>query len=249
MAQPVVQNLNDIISQIQAAYKPQQDIIDQSINQNEQGGQAQVAGLDAKKTQAFKTIDQNANNRGMYFSGFRPNEQATYTGSTYLPALANLQSTIATARNTLLGKKADLTVQGNNQALTLQNSQKAALQAWQDEQDQRAFQAQQADLAYQRTAAENEKSRQASARSSSGGGVSVSAAKYADEQNQANAQKQAVTALGGALSKVTGGDGYVSPNDYNAAKREWASAGYDSGSFDRYFAGFRNPGNPYYGIK
>jgi hypothetical protein len=138
---PTVQNLQDIIGQITAAQAPEQSQIDSNISSNETSGAGQVAGLDAAKTNAFNTIEQNANNKGMYFSGFSPNAEATYTGSTYLPALAKLQATIANTRNTLLGQKANLVTQANTQALTTQQGEQKELDA---------YNSQQASLAQQR---------------------------------------------------------------------------------------------------
>jgi len=49
------------------------------------------------------------------------------------------------------------------------------------------------------------------------------------------------SSIGGALQQSAGRDGYVSPQDYAAAKRDWISQGYSSAQFDSAFAGFRNP--------
>ena len=78
----------------------------------------------------------------------------------------------------------------------------------------------------------------------------MSAADLTYEQNAQTSQEEqtAWTTLNGALSKVTGSDGYVSPNDYNAAKREWAAAGLPTATFDAFAAGYRNPGNKFYGV-
>lgn len=48
------------------------------------------------------------------------------------------------------------------------------------------------------------------------------------------------------LKKVTGGDGFVSPQDYAKAYDDWTAAGYSGSSFDSYFAKFKNPKNGYY---
>lgn len=63
-----------------------------------------------------------------------------------------------------------------------------------------------------------------------------------------NAQRtqQAVGALAGELKGVAGPDGYVSPQDYAAARREWVGAGFSTKSFEDYFAGFKNPQNNNY---
>lgn len=134
MAAPQVQALNDIIGQITAAQAPEQAQIDNNIAQNETSGAAQTQGLDAAKTAAFGGIENAANAKGMEFSGFSPNQEATYTGSTYLPALAKLQATIASTRNTLMGQKATLGTQANTQALTTQQDQQKELDAYNSQQ-------------------------------------------------------------------------------------------------------------------
>lgn len=54
--------------------------------------QAQEQGLDQQKTNAFTGITNQANNNGMFYSGAPVSEEQTYTGGTYLPALANLKA-------------------------------------------------------------------------------------------------------------------------------------------------------------
>lgn len=240
MAAPAVQNLQDIVAQISAAYKPQQDLIDQSITANDKSGTDQTAGLDAKKTNAFGDITQTATNRGMAFSGFTPDAQAKYVGSTYLPALANLQNTIASTRNSLLGKKAGLDTQANTQAFTVHQGEVSAAQAWQDAQDAaaRAEANQQSQNAF--TASENAKQRAAT--------VAAAAAKPGAQPTAADIKKADAQAISGSLSHATGGDGYVSPASYAAAKADWVGQGYSSQDFDNSFSNFRNPKNPYYKV-
>lgn len=81
---------------------------------------------------------------------------------------------------------------------------------------------------------------------SGSGGLSAKDKAAAEEKARTTA---AVGQLSSELQKVAGGDGYVSPNDYNKARRAWSSQGFDPSSFDSLFAGFRNPGNPWYGVK
>lgn len=240
MAAPAVQNLQDIVAQISAAYKPQQDLIDQSIAANDQSGQAQTAGIEAKKTQAFGGIDQTATDRGMAFSGFTPDQQAKYTGSTYLPALANLQNTIASTRNSLLGKKAGLDTEANNQAFTVHQGQVDAAQKWQDAQDA-AARAEADRIATQNfTASENAKNRAAQ--------LAAAAAKPGAQPTAADIKKADGAAIGTSLAHATGKDGYVSPASYAAAKADWVKQGYSSQEFDNAYSNFRNPKNPYYKV-
>lgn len=240
MAAPAVQNLQDIVAQISAAYKPQQDLIDQSITANDASGKDQTAGLDAKKTNAFGDITQTATNRGMAFSGFTPDAQAKYVGSTYLPALANLQNTIASTRNSLLGKKAGLDTEANTQAFTVHQGQVSSAQAWQDAQDA-AARAEAARVATEQfTAGENAKNRAAT--------IAAAAAKPGAQPTAADIKKADSQAISGSLSHATGSDGYVSPASYAAAKSDWVKQGYSSQEFDNAYSNFRNPKNPYYKV-
>lgn len=221
---PVVANLSDLIGQYTTAQAPQQAALDDESQQNDQSGTAQVAGLNSAKDAAFGGITQNASNRGEYFSGFTPDAEAKYTGSTYLPALAKVQSAIAGVRDTILGKKADLTTQANSSALAEQKSEQSALDAYNQEQEKEAaaaaLQAQSDAAALQR------------ANVSSGPSASQSAAAQ---------QKADFATVVGNLNGVKGKDGYVAPKDYNQALSDWLSAGYSSASFKTNFGSYANP--------
>lgn len=167
MAAPTVQALNDIIAQYTAAQAPENAQIDTSINNNDQSGAGQVAGLNAAKDNAFGGITQNAVDRGGYFSGFTPDQEAKYTGATYLPALAKVQSTIANTRNTLLGQKASLLTQANTAALSTQQDQQKALDSYNQQQEAAAAAAAAAERDYEFKAQQNALDRSASAAKSS----------------------------------------------------------------------------------
>lgn len=53
-------------------------------------------------------------------------------------------------------------------------------------------------------------------------------------------------AINQALSAAKGGDGFVSPDDYAAAKQDWIDRGGTPTSFDTKMKGYRNPENSYY---
>lgn len=57
--------------------------------------QAEEKGLEAQKVDSFNEITQGANRRGLLFSGIPLQEQAQYTGSSFLPAVANLKAKYA----------------------------------------------------------------------------------------------------------------------------------------------------------
>ena len=71
-------------------YDPQTALIQQQISQLPTQYEAQKSALEQAKINAFRDIGQTAQARGTFFSGFRPQEMARYTGERYLPALANL---------------------------------------------------------------------------------------------------------------------------------------------------------------
>lgn len=230
MAPPQVRDLSSLIDTQNAALQPQYDLIDQSVNANDQSGQAQLAGLDQAKTNSFAQIGQDAQAKGMAFSGFTPKEEATYTGSTYLPAVAQLASTIASARNSLLTQKAQLGKSAFDQADAEHESDLKTLDSWNQMTQQEQFQADQQtkDQAFQ--AQQNVLNRNAAA-----AGISP--------QDKLSADIGAASAF---LQPLKGSDGRVSPQTYAQAKAIWTGEGYTGSSFDSQFAAYRNPSNKSY---
>lgn len=51
------------------------------------------------------------------------------------------------------------------------------------------------------------------------------------------------------LSNYVGGDGFVSPDRYQEGRVLWIEQGKDPAEYDKEFAGFRNPNNPYYDVE
>lgn len=237
---PAVQSLSDLVAEQNTALAPQQSQIDNEIVANDQSGQAQTAGLDAAQTAAFGKITQASNDRGAYFSGFTPSQEAGYTGSTYLPALAKLQATIDQTKNTLLGQKATLSAQANTNALGTQKTQQSALDSFNAQQQQEDAAAAAATQDQQFTAQQNALNRSATA--SQTAAATAAATAKADQQ----ALQTSAGQVAAELNKVTGSDGYVSPNSYAAAKKAFVSQGYTGAQFDQLLAGYRNPTNKYY---
>jgi len=50
------------------------------------------------------------------------------------------------------------------------------------------------------------------------------------------------------LSGVVGADNFISPDNYNIAKKAWIGEGYSPGDFDDEYQAFRNPNNPNYNV-
>lgn len=87
----------------------------------------------------------------------------------------------------------------------------------------------------------------ASQKASSGGSGGLSASQSLAQSEKAS-QINTVQAIKGNLDKSTGRDGYVSPQSYAAAAKDWTQAGYSLKDFTNYFGQYKNPQNPYYAI-
>lgn len=145
MATPNVRELNGLVQTLTQGAQGQFQQIDTDIAANDASGAAQLAGLEAKKTRAFGDIEQSAQDKGMYFSGFSPDSRARYAADTYLPAVAQLQQTIASTRAGLLGKKADINAGIFNKAFDTQENDRAILADWEKMSAQQQFESSQAD--------------------------------------------------------------------------------------------------------
>lgn len=89
---------------------------------------------------------------------------------------------------------------------------------------------------YEATLAENRRQFDVTAAQNAKNAAAASAAK-----SSSGGQGQIVSQLNSALSNAAGRDGYVSPQAYAAAKRDWLSQGLSSAAFDSTFAAYRNP--------
>ena len=89
------QALPDILAQLDTVYNPQKQTVQKQIDALPAEQQAQMQGLDQAKANAFGDINVQANDRNLSYSGMPIQEQAKYTGATYLPAVASLKSTYA----------------------------------------------------------------------------------------------------------------------------------------------------------
>ena len=83
--------LDQIIAELNNVYDPQRQNIRQQQEAIDPALQAEQQGLDYAKKDAFDQISNQANRRGMFYSGMPVAEEQRYTGGTYLPAVANLR--------------------------------------------------------------------------------------------------------------------------------------------------------------
>jgi hypothetical protein len=148
--------LKQIIAEIDPVYRSQVSTI--RSQQKALPGQirAEEAGLQAKQTQAFGDILGGARQRGLGFSGIPLGEQAKYTATEYLPALARLRQSGKEQATSL--EQAILGIRERQQGAALGQRQY-------EQQRYDAFQSEQRQIAEQRR-------REAAARAAAGGGGS-----------------------------------------------------------------------------
>lgn len=97
-----VQALSDIINELDANYAPSRQLIQQQVDALPQQEQAQQQGLQAQADQAYGDITNAARSRGIGFSGIPIGEQAKYNATTFLPAVANLKTSMNNQKTSLL---------------------------------------------------------------------------------------------------------------------------------------------------
>lgn len=151
----MARELSAILSELNNVYNPQRETVNQQMQSLDPMMQAEEKGLASAKEDAFAGITNQANRRGLFYSGIPVAEEQKYTGSTYLPALANLK-----------GKYAQ-------QRFNLQD----ALSKIQQEQYSQAYGIRQGEL-------DNE-TRLAAARASAGGGAGMASPSFGLGGNQA----------------------------------------------------------------
>src|SRR5688500_11877662 len=89
--QPSVRTLDQIISEIRGVYDPQVNTLRQKQSSIPDVIRGEETALGAKKDQAFGDIVSGARRRGLGFSGIPLGEQAKYSATEYMPALARLR--------------------------------------------------------------------------------------------------------------------------------------------------------------
>lgn len=124
VAVPTYQQAYDSLG---STYDPQTTLVNNEISALPGQQQSQLSALDQAKVNAFSDINTDANTKGVLFSGFSPTEQASYVGTKYLPAVANLQTSFTNQQNTLQGQLNTLNAQRISDANSaVSSAQKAA---------------------------------------------------------------------------------------------------------------------------
>lgn len=208
-------------NQLNPYFDPQRAVIAQQRAALEPQMQSQISALEQAKINAYRDIGTTARARGMQFSGFSPEQEARYTGATYLPALANVRSQYAAGMTALDKALADIGLAQGTQALNIYQTEKTRAQEqeqWQREMDWKSAQAE--------LDRQLERQRIAASRSSSSSSQQL---------------LQTYSQIAGALNQAAGTDGYVHPTDYKAARSDAARQGISGEDFDKYYGGYINP--------
>lgn len=221
-----------------SVYDPQVSQVNTEIAQLQPQQDAQQASLDQAKVNAFRDITTAANNKGMLFSGFTPDQQAQYVGTKYLPAVANLKTTFQNNKNSLLEKinaiNADRALKAQGIVSTAQSTR--ADTAYKN-----------AQLALKASTIRASSGGSGSSRTSSkSSGGSTKKSNGSSTSTKPLTSQQLSAAIRTGLNGVRGRDGYVAPQDYALAFKDWTMAGNSASTFDKYFGDLKNPKNGYY---
>ena len=217
--QPKVQSFEEIMAELNPLYDPSRQAINNQITNVQQQQLPGVNAINNQKNLEFENIAQTAQNRGVFFGGFQPNEQAKYVGSTFLPAMAQLQSGINTQTNNLTGQLAELDAGVRTAAQTRQGQQATAMAAW--EQQQQALALEQQKLAQQMAIAQmQDRTSRAGMAASSAGGLTANQALQAQQEAQKfNAANYKVIAKGNNQ-----GFAYQGPSGQSISANAYANA-------------------------
>lgn len=140
----MARELSQIMSELDTSYQPQKDLYNKQISGVDPALEAEQQGLQAQKEDSFRGITEQANRRGLFYSGVPIAEQARYTGGQFLPALANLRGKYITQKNSLTEALNQLGTQQGQEARNIRqyevgvDTQKAQFEAQQAARERQA---------------------------------------------------------------------------------------------------------------
>lgn len=140
--------LEQVMAELEPNYAGSRTTIQKRLEALPGQFQSELGGLEAKQQQAFGDILSGARRRGLGFSGIPLSEQAQYTSTEFLPAIARLKGQQQESQLTLEEALNQLGREQREKALGIQENELAReLERQQIEQQQRQFEA---DLAFRR---------------------------------------------------------------------------------------------------
>ena len=114
-----------IYAELGTSYQPQKDLYNKQISGVDPALAAEEQGLQAQKEDSFRGITEQANRRGLFYSGVPIQEQARYTGGQFLPALANLRGKYYTQKTSLTEALNQLGMQQGQEARNIRQTELA----------------------------------------------------------------------------------------------------------------------------
>jgi hypothetical protein len=128
--------------QLAEVYDPQEQFIMQQKAALPGQFEGQRSALEQAKVNAFRDINLGAQRQGMFFSGFRPSEQARYLGERFLPGMQDITARQEQARLGLLEQLIGLRGQRAGESTKFQEQLRQENLARQNTEQDRAFQMQ-----------------------------------------------------------------------------------------------------------
>lgn len=134
---PTVRTLDQILSEIGGVYTPQIQSLQTQQADIPNQVRAEEDGLAAKQKSAFGSILSGARRRGtgVAFGGIPLGEQAEYTASTYMPALANLRTAAKQQATSLQDAINQIQERRQSTAIGLQQYDQQRYDSWKQNQD------------------------------------------------------------------------------------------------------------------
>jgi hypothetical protein len=137
----MAQDIQSILQELDAGYNPQRQAINDQIAQLQPQADAQVQGLNQQKDSAYRDISRSAADRGMYFSSIPSQDQSDYVQKTYVPALAQVQTSLNSTKSSLLDSLNNVNLDQRKTAYGIRDAQLTREQAAADAAAARAAQA------------------------------------------------------------------------------------------------------------
>jgi hypothetical protein len=119
----MAQDLTQIISELDAAYNPSRQTINDRINGLQGAQDADLAGLEVQKNNAFDDILSNARQRGVGAGGIPMQDQAKYVGGSFLPAVAKVKQSYSEGRNSLVDALNNMNIDQRKTAMSIRETQ------------------------------------------------------------------------------------------------------------------------------
>lgn len=136
----MARELSEVLKELDASYNPQRQSIQERIAALPAQAEAEIEGLKGQQTQAFDSILSGARSRGLGFSGIPLGEQATYTSSQFLPAVARVRQSQNEGQRSLTDALNNINLDQNKYAQSIRQAE--IDRDWQREQFERQLAAQ-----------------------------------------------------------------------------------------------------------